>query len=92
MTGVTAAELAQKEFTGALAIKMEEVDTYWADLGRRWNIGEQYYKAYPVCRWAQAPFEGVRNLMQRHGFCIEDIKKIEVETFHEAVRLTTNSP
>ena len=71
---------------------MEEADTYWADLGRRWYMGEKYYKPYPICRWAPAPVEGARNLMQRHGFCAENIRKIEVDTFHKAVRLAINSP
>ena len=55
-------------------------------------MGEQYYEPYPVCHWAQALIEGARSVMQRHGFCAENILKIEVDTFHEAVRLTTNSP
>ena len=33
MTGVAAAKLARKGFTGAPAITIEEADSYWADLG-----------------------------------------------------------
>ena len=55
-------------------------------------MGEQYYKPYPICRWAQAPVEGARNLMQRHGFYTEYIRKIEVDTFHDAVRLVISLP
>ncbi len=92
MTGVAAAKLARKGFTGAPAITIEEADSYWADLGERWYMSEQYYKPYPVCRWAQAPIEGARSLMQQHGFSAHEVQKIEVDTFHEAVRLATNSP
>ena len=69
MKGVAAAKLAQKGFTGASAITLKEAHKYWADIFRRWYMGEQYYEPYPVCRWAQAPVEGARSSMQRHGFC-----------------------
>ena len=56
--GVAAAWLA-REGTGAPAITLEaaEVGQYWSDLGTRWRIREQYFKAYPVCRWAQPAIE-----------------------------------
>jgi hypothetical protein len=37
----------------ALTIERDEVRDFWNDLGTRWRIREQYFKAYPVCRWAQ---------------------------------------
>ena len=92
MTWVAAAELGQKGFNGALAVIVEETDTYWGDLDRRWYMGAQYFKSYPVCFWAQAPLEGARSLMQRHGFCAKSIRQIEVDTFHDAASLATNSP
>ena len=92
MKGAAAAKLAQKGFTSAPAITLEEAHKYWVDIGRRWYVGEQYYEPYPVCRWAQAPVEGARSSMQRHGFCEENIRKIGLHTFCEAVRLSTNSP
>ena len=92
MTGVSAAKLAQKGFTGAPAITVEKAETYWGDFGTRWYMCEQYYKPYPVCRWAQAPIEAAQALAKAYCFEISEIKTIDVITFHEAVRLATNRP
>ncbi len=92
MCAVSAVKLATKGFTGAPALTVEQAPEYWADLGERWYILEQYYKPYPVCRWAQAPIEGVLSLRQKHGLTSQDVVKIEVSTFHESVRLATKEP
>ncbi len=92
MTGTSAVFLAQAGFTGAPAITVEQAPDYWSDLGQRWLILEQYFKPYPVCRWAQAPVEGVLALARRHGLVSEQVARIEVDTFHESVRLATSRP
>lgn len=92
MAGVSAAYLAKSGFTGAPAITVEDAPQYWADIGTRWYGLEQYYKPYPVCRWAQAPIEGVLALRRAHGLNASDVTRITVETFHEAVRLATATP
>ena len=92
MTAVSAALLAQSGFTGAPAITVEQAPAYWADLGQRWFTCEQYFKPYPVCRWAQAPIEGVLALRRQHKLTAQDVDRIEVSTFHESIRLATNSP
>lgn len=92
MTGVSAALLAQAGFTGAPAITVEEAPSYWADLGQRWYLMEQYVKPYPVCRWAQAPIEGVLALRRAHSLTSDMVDQIEVATFHESVRLATRRP
>jgi 2-methylcitrate dehydratase PrpD len=92
--GVSAAHLAAAGFTGAPALTVEgaEVRGIWADLGSRWMLLEQYFKPYPVCRWAQPPVEAARELVQRHAFTHEDIDAIRVDTFAEAARLDTPEP
>jgi 2-methylcitrate dehydratase PrpD len=92
MTGVAAVEMAARGFTGAPAITVEEAPDHWSDFGTRWLILEQYFKPYPVCRWAQAPVEGVLALRAAHGLTAEQVERIEVTTFHEAVRLATRRP
>ena len=92
MAGVSAAYLARAGFTGAPAITVQEAPTYWADLRERWYMCEQYFKPYPVCRWAQAPIEGVLALRRAHGLTAAQVERIEVETFHESVRLATRRP
>ena len=94
MTGISAALLAQDGFTGApaLTVQADAVAPMWADLGQRWLILDQYFKPYPVCRWAQPAVEAALGLARVHRFQPEDITGIEVWTFHEACRLATRVP
>jgi len=92
MTGVSAVKLASKGFTGAPAITVESAPEFWADLGERSYILEQYYKPYPVCRWAQGPIEGVLALRREHNLNSDMVEQISVTTFHESVRLALNAP
>ena len=92
MCGVSAVGLAAKGFTGAPAITVEKAPEYWSALGDRWYLFEQYFKPYPVCRWAQAPIEGVLALTHQHGLTSDMVERIVVHTFHESVRLATKHP
>ena len=90
--GVTAALLAAQGFTGAPAVTTETDDMahVWSDLGTRWRIAEQYFKAYPVCRWAQPAIEAALTLARQHGFTAADIVSVHVTTFREAIVLGAN--
>lgn len=87
--GVTAALLAREGFTGAPALTVERSDTaaFWSDLGQRWRIREQYFKTYPVCRWAQPAVEAALSLKRAHRFDPGDIVAIGIESFREAIDL-----
>jgi 2-methylcitrate dehydratase PrpD len=87
--GISAAWLAREGFTGSPAVTIEDEGTrqYWTDLGARWRIREQYFKAYPVCRWAQPAIEAALALQRAHGFDAEDVARVSIETFREAVAL-----
>lgn len=94
MAGVSAAYLAAEGFTGAPAVTVEgqDVTDLWDDLGQTWRIAEQYYKHYPICRWAQPPVQAVLNLRQANKLRSEDVEKIEITTFHNSLRLATSAP
>ncbi len=92
MAGVSASLLAQKGFTGAPAITVEETPDHWQGLGSDWRILAQYFKPYPVCRWAQAPVEAVLHLRRTHGLRAQDVDHIQVHSFHQAIRLATAQP
>lgn len=92
LCAVSAVQLARRGFTGAPAITVEQAPDIWADLGARWYMLEQYYKPYPVCRWAQAPIEGVLALRRAHDLRAQHVARIEVATFHESIRLATSAP
>ena len=94
MAGTSAAYLAKTGFTGAPAITVEgrDVAHFWEDLGRTWTVGEQYFKPYPVCRWAQPATEASLTLARLHDFTHEEIERITVHSFHEATRLAERNP
>ncbi len=92
MAGLSAARLAARGFTGAPALVVEQVTEPWQDLGARWYLLEQYFKPYPVCRWAQPPIEAALALQRTHGIAATDIAGIKIETFHESIRLATAHP
>jgi 2-methylcitrate dehydratase PrpD len=94
MAGVSAAYLALDGFTGAPAITVEgpDVADLWSDLGTTWRIVEQYYKPYPVCRWAQPPLCAVLGLREDHNLTSDQVERIEVITFHESMRLAVRRP
>ena len=88
-TGITAALLAAQGFTGAPAVTIESDASHplWSDLGKRWRIREQYFKPYPVCRWAQPAIEAALALARAHRFDASDIVRVEIESFREAIDL-----
>lgn len=94
LTGISSALLAQAGFTGAPAITLSDpaVQDIWSDLGQRWYILEQYFKAYPVCRWAQPAVEAVRQLRTQPEFDASQISEVHIYSFHEATRLHTLQP
>ena len=92
--GVTAALLARDGFTGApaLTVERDDVRPLWDDLGRRWRIREQYFKAYPICRWAQPAIEAALALKKAHRFASADIARVVIESFREAIDLGSQCP
>ena len=63
-----------------------------ATLGREWLIRLQYFKPYPVCRWAQPAVEGTLALQRKHRLTHHEISSIVVETFEEGAALTAFPP
>jgi len=93
--GLNALLLAQAGITGAPAetVTLERVRHCWADLGSRWEIDAQYFKPWPVCRWAQPTLTAATALMADGPPLRGDtIEWIRVETFHESMRLQGHCP
>ncbi|NRA53450.1 MAG: MmgE/PrpD family protein [Gammaproteobacteria bacterium] len=93
--GVNALLMARHGITGspAATVEFENVAHCWQDLGQRWEIDAQYYKPWPVCRWAQPALTAVTRLMTDNpNINARDISKIKVETFHESMRLQGHFP
>ncbi len=94
LVGSMAALLAEDGFQGAPAITVEapEAEPYWADLGQRWTILENYIKPYPICRWAHAALDALGAVMTTNDLSHEDVARIEVRTFAEAAALYAEMP
>ena len=94
LTGLSAAVLAERGFTGAPAITVEapEVASHWQDLGAFWQVLHQYVKPYPICRWAHAAIDATRGLCLAHHLSPTDIKHIQVNSFHYAATLFDGMP
>lgn len=93
--GLNALLLAEAGLTGAPAetIEAAEVAPYWRDLGERWEIDAQYFKPWPVCRWAQPALTAMTALMASHPQIRgENVEHIQVQTFHESMRLQGHTP
>jgi 2-methylcitrate dehydratase PrpD len=86
--------MAQMGFTGApaLTVEWDECSRHWADLGQFWQMEHQYVKPYPICRWAHAAIDAVRELRIEKGFAPDQITAIEVHSFHNAARLFPTVP
>ncbi|GAB4535853.1 MAG: MmgE/PrpD family protein [Ruegeria sp.] len=94
LVGMSSAILAERGFTGAPAITIEEdrAAPYWQDLGTFWQMEHQYVKPYPICRWAHAAIDGLRTVMNTHGLTHDQIAHVEIHTFHEACQLFSAVP
>jgi 2-methylcitrate dehydratase PrpD len=96
LTGITAAQLAARGFTGIPTLL--SFDTYrdWArDIGKTYimvdGVGWKA-KGYACCGWAHAAAEGSLNLADRHNIDPNRIERIVVETFAESAALGTELP
>jgi 2-methylcitrate dehydratase PrpD len=94
-TGLNALFMAMEGITGAPAETVEDitVSEHWRDLGQRWEIDSQYFKPWPVCRWAQPALTAMLELQRQHPLLAADsIETIRVETFYESMCLQGHSP
>jgi len=91
--GIQAALLAERGFTGDLAV-LEGEYGFWRfagalgcdwdfltrDLGRAWTIPETWFKRYPVILYVTGVLDLVRRLVREHALPPEGIERIEVAT------------
>ncbi|AZF26832.1 MmgE/PrpD family protein [Pseudomonas sp. R2-60-08W] len=93
--GLNALLMAQAGMTGAPAEIVEDpsVAPHWADIGNRWEIDSQYFKPWPVCRWAQPALTAMLELQRQHPeVSASTLETIRVETFFESMCLQGHTP
>ena len=89
MSGVVAAELARRGFTGGkrffdqpkgLGLYSDELDLSKAtkDLGKHYKILEQSHKVYTACRHIHSSIDAVLMLREKHGFSAKDVASVNV--------------
>jgi 2-methylcitrate dehydratase PrpD len=96
MTGITAAELASRGFTGIPSImSLEEYQEWGQDIGQTYLMvdGVAWKSArYACCGWAHGGVEGARRLVEGHQIALDDIANIRVDGCHGTMRLGTRLP
>jgi len=96
MTGITAAELASRGFTGIPSIlSLDEYQPWGQDIGQNYLMvdGVAWKPArYACCGWAHAGVEGARRLVQENLIHLGDIIHILVEGSHGTMRLGVKLP
>ena len=96
MTGVTAAGLAARGYTGIpTLLAFPEYQDWASDIGQNYLMveGVAWKPArYACCGWAHAGVEGARRLVQEHVIILDDIARIVVAGSKSTVRLGTRLP
>lgn len=94
MTGITAAQLAARGFTGIPSLLgFQEYHDWVANIGQHYIMAEGLaWKGYACCAWDHAAMKGAEQLAAEHGFQAGDIAHIYVEAPHTTVRLGTDLP
>jgi 2-methylcitrate dehydratase PrpD len=90
MTGVSAIFLAKEGFSGAPALPITESQS--KPYFEHYEMLDQYFKPWPICRWAQPAVEAVSILAKQYNINAVDIQKIKINTFHQGVRLGNKRP
>jgi 2-methylcitrate dehydratase PrpD len=93
--GLNSLLMAKEGMTGAPAETVEDssVAVHWADIGKRWEIDSQYFKPWPVCRWAQPALTAMLEIQRENpGLNADSIETIRVETFYESMCLQGHTP
>jgi 2-methylcitrate dehydratase PrpD len=94
MTGITAAQLARRGFTGIPSLFGFEEHREWVvDIGQHYIMADGLaWKGYACCAWDHAAMKGAEQLVVEHHIQVEEIARVRVEAPHVTVRLGTELP
>jgi 2-methylcitrate dehydratase PrpD len=94
MTGITAAELSSRGFTGIPDIlTFEEYRDWVVGIGQNYiMVDGVIWKEYACCAWAHAALDAAGMLARKYSIKVEDITHIKIEGFHESLHLGTKLP
>jgi len=94
MTGIMAAELAKRGFTGIPSLLgFKEYQDWIATLGDEYIMLDGVdFKRYCSCGWTHMPIAAVKKLRRKYTWDVEDIEAIRVEGHHWTAVLHTSHP
>ncbi len=94
MTGITAAMLARRGFTGIPSLfGFDEYYDWVADLGENYIMVDGVgFKIYASCAWSHPPINVTKRLMEEHHITVDNIARIKIIGPHETVRLGNKLP
>jgi 2-methylcitrate dehydratase PrpD len=93
MVAISSILLAAEGFTGINPIFADGPGPEMTQgLGSDWLIMDLYHKPYACCYWVQAPIAGTLALIKEHGLRPEQITRITVYSFREAIQLLSDAP
>jgi 2-methylcitrate dehydratase PrpD len=93
MSGTISALMAEKGYTGIPPIfTFQEAHEEISTLGRKYRLAENYFKPFCACRWTHAGVEAIKELMNANDIDIENIERIKILSFEEAVALPISPP
>jgi 2-methylcitrate dehydratase PrpD len=94
MTGITAAQLASRGFTGTPSLLGLDEYSHWvSDIGQHYvMLSGLAWKGYACCAWNHAAMKGAEQLVAAHAIDAQNIARIHVEAPHQTVRLGTELP
>lgn len=94
MTGITAAQLAARGFTGIPSLlNFGEYEDWVSDIGQRYIMVDGIaWKKYACCAWVHAALKGAEGLAKARSIQAEEIAHIRVEAPYDTVRLSTELP
>lgn len=93
MVAISSILLAREGFTGVNPIFDDGMGPDLVKgLAREWHILDLYHKPFACCYWVQASISGSLALIKKHDLAPEQIARIRIHSFHEAVRLSCEAP
>jgi 2-methylcitrate dehydratase PrpD len=91
VTGLMALELASNGHTGPEDFldhpSFYDGESILSELGNRWEVNGLYLKPYACCRYIHPALDRLCDLINQHDIAVDDVCKIEVETFAWATKL-----
>jgi len=94
ITGIQAAYLAKQGFTGPNSFFDDDIShgTSADTIGYKFEILNNYFKAYPSCRYTHATLDGVMDIISNNSLKGADIKRITVSLKKHHSALNNKNP